>query len=549
MSGAKSTTGTVTMNLRGRMRPARPSIRRWARPLIAAAVLLAMLAHGRAQRAGAQEAAPEPAEPKAAVSLTYGTYVGGASDDWAQATAVDAQGNVVITGYTYSAQFPGRTGTRKDRQVFVTKLNAAGSAVIFSRVFGGADDDEGRGVAVDRQGNIWVTGATESPDFPTRGALAGSYGGGNSDTFVAKLSPAGEILMAAYLGDDSSDQGNGIAVDPQGDAYITAEAGARFGPVAVIVKLAASGEQVVYRGYFGEADHGFDRGTRPNAIAVNPQGQAFIVGRTNTPLFPTPNGLFQQCGDFERTGGECDFADAFLAVVNAEGSEIIYGSYLGGTIGDEATGVALDSDENIYITGTTFADDFPVKSAFQAQKVGPDNFADGFLTKLSPNGDALIFSTYYAADKWEEPAAVAVDAAGNAYIAGLTSSNDLPVPGAIQGGIRGICITGSSERWCYDGFVAAFSPEGALSWATYLGGTFDDSVKGLAISPDGGVVVAGRAESHEFPTTAGSFQPTKALADDAFVAKIGGSSGSGGGNGGGETSLPFQVNLPLLSGR
>ena len=405
-------------------------------------------------------------------------------------------------------------------------LSPQGNAVIFSQVFGGSEDDEGCSVAVDTQGTIWVTGSTESSDFPLTGLLGngGSYSGGSSDTFVVKLSPSGEVLMSAYFGDDAGDMGNGIALDPQGNAYVIAESSARFGPLAKIFKLAASGEAILYFGYFGAAERGFDRGTRPRAIAVNAQGQAFVVGRTNTPDFPTPNGLYTTCGDFDAGSNECDFSDAFLAVLNAEGTSIIYGTYLGGRIGDEATAVALDQQENIYITGSTFANNFPVKNAFQSQKVGPDNFADGFLTKLSPNGDVLLFSTYYAGNEWDEPTSIAVDAAGNAYIAGLTSSNDLPVPSAIQGSIRGICITGSTERLCYDGFVAAFSPAGGLSWASY-------------------------SESSAFPTTAGAFQPTKAQADDAFVLKIGGAATSPEPNPSPTPTpgpQPFKLNLPLI---
>jgi hypothetical protein len=513
----------------------------WARQLLALAVLITLAAAGRPATTGAQELAAAPA-------LAFGTYVGGASDDWGQATAVDAEGNVIIAGYTYSATFPGTTGTLSSPQAFVTKLNPAGSAVLFSKTFGGSDDEEVTGVAVDAQGIIWVVGFTESRDLVGVGPLAGSYQGGNSDAFVARLSPSGELLTLAHIGDDGSDQASGIALDPQGNAYIAGSSSAQFGPVVMIWKIAASGDKVLYDGYFGEAERGFDRGTSASAIAVDAKGQAYIVGTTNTPAFPVVNGLFTQCGDFERTGGECDYRDAFLSVINAEGTNIIYSTYLGGTISEEATGVALDKDANIYITGTTFSDNFPVQNASQGQKVGPDNFADGFLTKLSPQGDALLFSTYYAGDKWDEPASVVVDGAGNAYIAGLTSSNDLPVPGAIQGEIRGICITGSSERYCYDGFVAAFSPAGALSWATYLGGTYDDSVKGLALAPDGGIVAGGRAESHGFPTTEGAFQPVKALADDAFVVKIG---GTGGGNPGPNPGpeKPYRVSLPMIRGR
>src|SRR5690606_8088357 len=119
------------------------------RQLLALAVLILLAVTGRA--AGAQGLAAAPA-------LTFGTYVGGASDDWGQATAVDAQGNIIIAGYTYSATFPGTTGTRSDRQAFVTKLNPSGSAVLFSTTFGGSDGEDVTGVAVDAQGIIWVVG-------------------------------------------------------------------------------------------------------------------------------------------------------------------------------------------------------------------------------------------------------------------------------------------------------------------------------------------------------------------------------------------------------
>jgi hypothetical protein len=516
---------------------------KWMRPFLAAAALAVAGATLAPAPSSAQELAAAPA-------LTFGTYVGGAGDDWGHDTAVDPQGNIIITGRTYSKQFPGASGTQENTDAFVTKLNPSGSAVIFSTIIAGAEDEEGLGVAVDAQGTIWVTGTTESTNLATKGALKGSYSGGNHDTFVARLTPGGEVTDLAYVGDDATDTPGGIALDPQGNAYIAGSSEARFGPLARIMKIAADGSEMLYHGYFGAAERGFDNGTRATAIAVDSKGQAYIVGNTNIPNFPVVNGLFTQCGDFERTGGECDYRDAFLSVVNAEGSDLIYSTYLGGTISDEATGVALDKDENIYVTGTTFSDNFPVQSPFQGQKVGPDNFADAFLTKFSPQGDALLYSTYYAGDAWDEPDSLIVDGAGNAYIGGLTSSNDLPVPNAIQGGISGICFVGSTERYCYDGFVAAFSPAGALSWATYLGGTFDDSVKGLALASDGGLIVGGRAESHGFPTTQGSFQPTKAMSDDAFVVKIGGASGGDPGPGPGpDPAKPFRVSLPVVRGR
>lgn len=481
------------------------------------------------------------AQGLAAARLTYGTYVGGASDDAARAVATDAQGNVYITGYTYSSAFPGRNGTLRKPDLFVTKLNPAGTAVLYSKVIGGSDDEEGLAIAVDGQGNAWVTGYTTSADFPVKGALRGHSG--DRDAFALKLGPGGDVLVATYLGEQGADQGNGIAVDARGDAYITGEVQWNYGPAVMVRKLSADGSRQVYQGFFGQAERGFDRGSRGYAAAVDPDGQLVVAGTTNTVAFEA-DGLIKRC-----VGGDPDYdcprSDAFVAVLSAQGDAIVASTLLGGAESEDGYGVALDRDRNIYVTGTTFSADFPTRNPAQGQKVGPDNFADAFLAKLNPTATELIYATYYAGERWEEPRAVAVDGVGNAYIAGLTSSDDMPVPGAVQDTITGICIVGSNERYCYDAFVAAFTPAGALGWATYLGGTYDDTAGGVAVAPDGGVVVTGRAESSGFPTTAGSFQPAKAMQDDAFVVKIGGASGGNGG-GPGDPSKPHRVLLPLV---
>lgn len=500
------------------------------------AVLIGLAAAGlRPAATGAQELA-------AAASLTFGTYVGGASDDIARDVATDAQGNIYITGYTYSSVFPGTNGTLEKTQLFVTKLNPQGSAVIYSKVIGGSDGDEGNAIAVDAQGNAWVTGFTRSADFPVKGSLR-TYNG-DSDAFALKLGPSGDVLFASYLGEAGVDYANDIALDAQGNAYITGEVAWDFGPAVMIRKLSADGSQQIFQGFFGQAARGFDRGSKGLAVAVDAQGRMVVAGTTNTYSFDA-TGLIKRCVGGEDEIMDCPRRDAFVAVLSPEGDAIEASTILGGSESEEAFGVALDKDGNVYLTGTTFSADFPTKNPAQGQKVGPDNFADGFLAKLNPSLTELLYGTYYAGEAWEEPRDVALDKDGNIYIAGLTSSDDMPVPGAIQGGIAGICIVGSNERYCYDGFVAAFSPAGALTWATYLGGTFDDSVGGLAVAPDGGVVVTGRAESFGFPTTPGSLQPQKGKQDDSFVVKIGGSSAGGGGGGGGAPK-PFKVALPLI---
>ena len=202
--------------------------------------------------------------------LLISTYLGGASDDAAQAIAYDRQGNILVAGWTYSAQLPGTLGTRNDRDIFVTKLNPAGTAVLYSVRLGGTSDDSAYGLAVDSQGNAWVTGETSSADFPTKHAFW-PYGGGY-DTFALKLSPSGALLASSFLGDPNGDRGNAIAVDAQGNAYVVGELPADYGPAVLVAKIAADGTQLIYRGYFGQAQRGFLKGSKGQAAAVDASG-------------------------------------------------------------------------------------------------------------------------------------------------------------------------------------------------------------------------------------------------------------------------------------
>jgi hypothetical protein len=448
--------------------------------------------------------------------LLNSTYLGGAGDDAAQAIAYDRQGNILVAGWTYSAQLPGTTGARNDRDIFVTKLNPAGTAVLYSVRLGGSSDDSAYGLAVDSQGNAWVTGETGSPDFPTKQAFW-PYGGGY-DTFVLKLSPSGALLASSFLGDPNGDRGSAIAVDPQGNAYVVGELPADYGPAVLVAKIAADGTQLIYRAYFGQAQRGFLKGSKGQAAAVDAEGRLYVAGTTNTIAFDA-TGLITQCVWIEDE--DCMRSDAFVVVLNPAGDAIIASTLLGGRENEEAGGIAIDSEHNIYVTGSTFSADFPLQDAWQSQKRGLDTFSDGFLVKLSPAADQLLYATYYGGDLWDEPHGLAVDAAGRATIAGLTSSTDLPVPNAVQSSLTGTCIAGSNERPCYDAFAATFEVNGALGAATYLGGSFDDHANAVAANANGTVALVGRAESFEFPTTDGALQPTKAPDDDAFVALLG----------------------------
>jgi hypothetical protein len=462
--------------------------------------------------------AASPAAAQQASALAYSSYLGGASDDIAKAVAVDSQGNMYVAGTTYSDPFPGTAGERHDTNAFVAKLDPTGTRLIYSNLVGGSDDEEGLALAVDSQGHAWLTGYTQSGDLPLKRALNSSYQGDN-DTFVTKLGPSGELLLQTYRGEVGNDQANGIALDAVGNAYIAGAAAWDFGPAVMVKKINAEGSAQVYQAYFGMAARGFAKGSSANGIAVDADGNAYLAGTTNTGAFDA-DGFQKQCAGFDNPIDDCPSDDGFVAVLNAAGNALIGGTLLGGLASDVATSVALDGQRNVYVAGTTFSSDFPTKNAWQAHKQGADNFADGFLVKLTPLATVLSYSTYYGGEAYDEVHGVAVDATGRAFLTGLTSSDDLAVPGAFQSSIAGLCLTGSTERRCYDAFVAGFDATGALSWASYAGGSDDDQGNGVAIGVNDTLYAVGGAASLSMPTTAGSFQPQKAGDDDAFLAQI-----------------------------
>jgi Beta-propeller repeat len=461
---------------------------------------------------------PAPVTAQSTPALAYGTFLGGASDDVANAVATDAQGNIYVAGYTYSNPFPGTAGAGPYTNAFVMKLDPTGTQVLYSTLMGGSNDEEALALAVDAQGNAWVTGFTESNDLPLIRALRENLLG-ERDTFLTKLAPNGDVFFQTYLGWPGSDQANAIALDPQGNAYLAGEMAAEFGPQVRVAKVKADGSTDLYDVTFGRATRGFAKGSKASAIAVDTLGNAYLVGKTNTGAFDT-GGFQDRCVGFANEIDDCPSDDAFVVVLNAAGDGLIGGTMLGGLQNDEATGVALDRDNNIYVTGTTFSDDFPTKAAWQAQRQGTGSFADSFLVKLAPLATELVYGTYYGGDSFDEAHGIAVDGAGRAYLTGLTSSGDLPVLAAFQPTISGQCITGETRRLCFDAYVASFDAAGSLSWASFIGGTDDDLGKSVTIGPSGDVYLVGRADSLSLPTTQDALQPQRRGFDDAFLMRV-----------------------------
>jgi hypothetical protein len=389
--------------------------------------------------------------------------------------------------------------------------------LVYSTYLGGSGNEGGAGIAVDSSGNAYVTGVTTSTNFPTANPLQAVYGGGDQDAFVAKLNPAGTALVyATYLGGGAPDQGTGIAVDSSGNAYVMGSTESPdFPTVSPLQALYGGG----YDAFVAKLNPGgsalvystYLGGTAPDfgfGIAVDSSGNAYVTGYTYGFNFPTASPLQAFLGG----GGY----DAFVAKLNPGGSALVYSTYLGGSAEDQGFGIAVDSSGNAYVTGVTNSTDFPTAHPLQAASGGGGR--DAFVAKLNPAGSALVYSTYLGGNGGDTGYGIAADSSGNAYITGDTESPNFPIAHPLQAASGGGLCFGTP---CADAFVTKLNPAGsALVYSTYLGGNGFDGGFGIGVDSSGNAYVTGSTESPDFPNVS----PIQAFSGDgsfdAFVAKL-----------------------------
>ncbi|QUI23830.1 SBBP repeat-containing protein [Vallitalea pronyensis] len=494
--------------------------------------------------------------------LVFSTFLGalvvdaGTNESNKLGIEVDRKGDVYVAGGTVSPTFPITLGAFEENfpsldtnntSAYITKLWSDGSGLIYSTFIGGSDIDEARSIAIDSMGNAYVIGETNSPDFPTTlGAFQEDFPGlDDSSAFIAKLNPDGtSLIYSTFLGGSDDDEGTDIAVDNKGNAYVVGETNSSdfpttqgafqqkflsileddlpeqngdielqqsFSDVVFVAKLNPDGSNLVYSTFLGGSDD--DEG---HGIAVDHMGNAYVTGETNSPDFPTTLGAFQE--NFHSATTSAD--TVFITKLNPDGSKIVYSTFLGGNGDDQANRIVVDKMGNAYVGGETTSSDFPVtRGAFQ-EDFRADGDA-GFVTKLNPDGTALIYSTFLNGNDGDnEVQGIAVDDMGNAYVAGFSDSPDFPVTsGAFQEDYQG-----AADSETKDVFVAKLNPDGSiLLYSTFLGGSEDDIARDIAIDEEGNAYVIGYTNSSNFPITLGAFDVDfkgNNILFDTFVAKI-----------------------------
>lgn len=495
--------------------------------------------------------------------LVYSTYLGGRDSDAGTGIAVDSQGAAYVTGWTTSARFPTlrgsyRPGRAGASDAFVAKLNPAGTSLTYATYLGGRQTDKATGIAVDETGAAYVSGWTDSTDFPVTAGAFRSRALAEPQVFVAKLNPAGTGLSySTYLGPIASlSQFNPIigdlslsrplvfpiAVDNSGAAYVTGwTTSASFpttpsafqpdhrGFIDVFVsKLSPDGSALAYSTFLSGTD-GVDNAG--NAIAVDKEGAAYVAGHTNSRDFPTTNGALRTKYLVSQDRG----GSAFVTKLTPDGSGLSYSTYLGGRHaqhgGTGALGVAVDASGAAFVTGFTYAHDFPVTRG--AAQTRFRCCTDVFVSKLTPAGNGLSYSTFLGGRAYSlgnGGTGIAVDARDEASVTGWTDPADPPrfrtTRGAFQRTRNGCC------SWA---FVTKLNPSGTrLAYSSYLGGPgnpgsgFAEDGGGIAVDRNGDIYVTGSTYSHSFPTSrrpiqrryGGGPKVGDLPGGDAFVTKL-----------------------------
>jgi len=463
-----------------------------------------------------------------APSLSWSTYYGGNATDEALGITIDASGNSYVTGYSNSTANIATSGSYQNTMAglydsYIAKFNSTGTGLLWATYYGGAGYDYAQNIALDASGNIYIVGYTSSTSgIATAGAYQAVYAGGAYDVFVAKFNSTGtSLLWGTYYGGVGGEVGSGIAIDASGNPVITgytqystnlATAGAyrtNYNGVGgayniFIAKFNTSGTSLLWGTYYGGGQSGGDYSA---SIALDASGNSYVTGYTNSSSGIATAGAYQT---IYRGGYE-----GFVAKFNSTGTALVWGTYYGAGTYAECFSLALDAGNNVYITGETSSTNYIATTGAYQQSFGGGT-ADAFVAKINSSGTSLLWGTYYGGSVVDEGKSIAVDASGNTYITGFTTStNHIASAGAYQSAYAG----GTGD----DAFIAEFNSTGtSLLWGTYYGGKGSDAAESMAIDGNGNTYITGYTASTNGFVTAGAYQTAYGGGgSDVFVAKFG----------------------------
>lgn len=453
--------------------------------------------------------------------LVFSTYLGGSGDEAGNGVAVDAGGNIYVTGRTSSTNYPTTSGAYQtsygtNTDVFITKINPTGTSVLYSTYLGGSNNDQGNDIDVDASGNVFVTGFTKSTDFDiTSGVFQTTNGGGTDDVFVTKLNSAGNSLIySTYIGGSGADIGLGIKIDATGNAYVTGRTsssnydiiGGSFqttiggGDDVFVTKINSTGTSLIYSTFIGGTSN-----EEGSDIAVDASGNAYITGYTASTNFDITSGVFQTT-----FGGAFFFGDIFVTKLNSNGTTLLFSTFLGGSDDDFANDIAIDGSNNVYVAGYTYSSNFDLQSPIQNSLTGQTDIT---ITKLNSTGTALVFSTYLGGSDDDAATGIVVNSSNEVIITGASYSNNYDITsGSYQ----------TTSAGDYDVICTRLNASGSsLSYSSYLGGSGYDYGNALALDLGGNPIITGITSSSNFDVTGGVIQGALSGTSDAFVTKFG----------------------------
>ncbi len=453
----------------------------------------------------------------AVIPQIYSSYLGGSSSDQGYSITVGKNGNIYITGRTSSTNFPTTNNAYQTQNgggydAFLSEFNSNGS-LIYSTYLGGNNTDSGNSVAIDNAGNVYITGSTTSTNFPTTSNAYQTQIAGGENVFLSEFNSSGSIIYSTYLGGSSFDTGKGIALDKNGNIYLTGETSSLNFPITsnayqtqnvgvgdVFLTEFNSNKTLIYSTYLGGSGLQYGYG-----VAVDNSGNAYITGYTSSSNFPITSNAYQKSPT-----GTLNSNHAFISEFDLNGN-LIYSSYLGGNGGDYGYGIAVDNSGNTYITGYTTSNNFPITSnAYQKTYIGSNTY-DAFLSEFNSFGN-LIYSTYLGGSV-DIGTGITVDNIGNVYITGYTSSPNFPITNNAYQKTYG----GSS----YDAFLSEFNSGGNLIYSTFIGGNNLDYGYSVAVDNTGNTYITGYTVSTNFPTTSEAYQTQYAGGTyDGFIVKL-----------------------------